>query len=131
MIASDLWPLFTATVGVACWWGGNRQALGRDVRKEWNAQVEKIRVVLDRELRELSPDAERPGAADIDRFEHMLSTKHRAGFRNAVERYQKAHDEHTYLPKSEFIAIMTYEYSSTEHIKSAIHDLLSYLPYRK
>lgn len=129
MIEYNLWPLFTAAVGVICWWAGNRQALGRDVRKEWNAQIEKIRPILDREFKEPEPGAERPKSDDINRLEHMLSASKRAGFRDAVSRYEKAHEEHTQLPQDNPWSI-SYEYTKTDHIKAAITDLLAYMPYK-
>lgn len=129
MIACNLWPLFTATVGIICWWAGNRQALGRDVRKEWNAQIDKIRPILDRELKDPQPDAERPKSDDVSRFEHMLRRSKRAGFRDAVSRYEKAHDEHKQLPQLDTWST-SYEYTKTEHIEAAITEVLAYLPYK-
>lgn len=120
------WGAATFLLGAAV---GNYLAINRDKRKEWNEIARQIREPLDVELITPFPDSDRPKIADLNRFEHMLTARKRLSYRQAVKRYQDAHEEHTHLPKYDFPCFQ-YEYKSVVHIEKAIHDLLSFMSYR-
>jgi hypothetical protein len=85
-------------------WLGNRYALGRDKRKEWNPIASAHREVLERQIEGAAAGNVMSGLRDgMDEVEFYLSPFRRSGFRRELERYRKAeHDLADSCRKSRF-----------------------------
>ncbi len=81
-----LFSLFTFFAGL---WLGNRLAIGRDRRKEFNEAAHPIRCWLLGESQSPSPYTERPSAMQIDMFMSYLPAWKRIGFRRRYERQDR------------------------------------------
>lgn len=65
---------------------GNRLALDRDKRKEFNAAAQPIRAWLLKELEHPSPYTHSPNVVEVDAFVSCLPFWKRRGFRKALDR---------------------------------------------
>ena len=70
---------------------GNRLAIGRDKRKEFNTIAERITIVLLNAREQLYPDAEWPKKIDIHYFREALPFWKRRRFDAALSAYKQAH----------------------------------------
>lgn len=126
----DYWPLITAgisaAVGIGCWYGSQRYSLARDIRKEWNDNVDLIRPALEAELAAPHPLAKEPNQSQITRFVHRLPARQRGRFREAFERYKAEKGENNEMhPDFGF-----HQYSTTAPIEAVITELLAFMQYK-
>lgn len=91
---TELISLLTFFIGLFV---GNRFALGRDKRKEFNYAVIPIRAWLISELDEPSPYTKAPTAIELDIFVSYLDIWSRRGFRTAYENQAKERKEQEYI----------------------------------
>lgn len=115
---SVLLNIITFLVGLLL---GNRLAIGRDKRKEFNEAAKPIRTWLLRELKKPSPLRPPPNMAEIDAFVSCLSFWKRRGFREAYKRQNCARRD-----AMEHDSVGQVSYKDDNHIKEALNVLLRY-----
>ena len=115
---SVLLNIITFLVGLLV---GNRLAIGRDKRKEFNEAAQPIRAWLLSEVERPSPYSPRPNVVQIDAFVSYLPFWKRSGFRKAYKRQdcarQDAMEQDSYGQVS---------YKDDNHIKEWLNALLRY-----
>jgi hypothetical protein len=82
--------LVTGLIGLLV---GNRMAIGRDKRKEFNAIAEPIRIILLQEREKLSSCSAIPNKVDLVLFRERLPFWKRGAFDRALQNYQKSKSE--------------------------------------
>ena len=102
---------------------GNRLAIGRDKRKEFNALAERITIVLLNARRSLSPDAEWPDEVNIHFFREALPFWRRRRFDAALCRYNQAHSDDNTTTEDEYGDI---SYKDTNLVAHCIDRLLKF-----
>jgi len=100
---------------------GNRLALGRDKRKEFNEAAMPIRSWLLKEAENPSPYSRPPSTVEVDTFTNCLPPWKRKGFRIAYERQWSARQSAEV--RDSFGQVL---YSKEEIIKARINACLSY-----
>ena len=110
--------LITFLVGLLV---GNRLAIGRDKRKEFNEAAKPIRAWLLSEVEQPSPYTPRPNTSQIDAFVSYLPFWKRSGFREAYKRQDCARQDA--MEKDSFGGV---SYKEDNHIKEWLNKLLRY-----
>jgi hypothetical protein len=82
--------LVTGLIGLLI---GNRMAIGRDRRKEFNSLIEPIRILLLRERERPTPYSTIPDKIDFAVLRDRLTLRKRRAFDRALENYQKSKSE--------------------------------------
>ena len=100
---------------------GNRLAIGRDKRKEFNEAAQPIRAWLLSEVEQPSPYSPRPNVVQIDAFVSYLPFWKRSGFREAYKRQDCARQD-----AMEQNSIGGVSYKDDNHIKEWLNTLLRY-----
>lgn len=115
---SVLISLLTFLIGLLV---GNRLAIDRDKRKEFNEAVQPIRAWLLNEVAQPSPYRQRPNAVQIDVFVSYLPFWKRRGFRKAYKRQDCARQNA--MEKDSMGSVF---YKDDSYIKECLNALLPY-----
>ena len=115
---SVLLHLVTFLVGLLV---GNRMAIGRDKRKEFNEAAQPIRAWVLTEMEGPTPYSRRPNTIEIDAFVSYLPFWKRSGFREAYKREDCARQD-----AMEQDSCGGVSYKEDNHIKESLNILLRY-----
>ena len=102
---------------------GNRLAIDRDKRREWNDLIEPVRVMLFTEREIISPMSERISGYMLFKIRERLPGRKRRPFDLAVQQYQESASENNIAQLS--WGVMTYR--DEQAVIHAIESLLSFL----
>jgi hypothetical protein len=100
---------------------GNRLALNRDRRKEFNDFVQPIRSWLLFELEDPSPYRKAPSKIEIDNFLHYLPICKKRKFQVYLTKLEKTREQNSYV--DDFGQVF---YRNEEDIKTIVEKCLSY-----
>jgi hypothetical protein len=100
---------------------GNRLALNRDRRKEYNNFVQPIRSWLLLELKDPSPYRAEPSRMEMDNFIHYLPMWKRKKFQDYLNDLKKIQEQNSYVND-----VGQVFYENEEDIKTIIKKCLSY-----
>ena len=114
--------LFTFFAGLFL---GNRLALGREKRKEFNDLARPIREWLLTEMNDPHPMSSGPTAIEIDAFSACLSTRHRAAFRDAHKSQSQAR-----VVATRRTTVGDVYYEDTDDIKKHLAECFKYTEWR-
>lgn len=113
-----VFSLFTFLVGL---YAGNKMAIGRDKRIEFNEAAIPIRQWLLHEIENPSPITERPTIIEIDQFVQRLPWCKRRCFQIAYERQN--HEREKAMARDDFGSV---SYENKKHIIEALSQCLRY-----
>lgn len=102
---------------------GNRLAIDRDKRREWNDLIEPVRAILFEERQTLSPVCEKPTVVAIERIREKFFLWKRRRFDMAVQQYQESTAENNMAQLSWGVLA----YRNEQAVLHAINDLLFFL----
>ena len=102
---------------------GNRLAIGRDKRKEYNAVAQPIRAALLKSHWGSDPF----DVVTVDLLYQHLSFCQRRGFRRAIERYEQCKKDGVLEYDTTY---GTQKYKDISHLEARIDELLSYVKLR-
>lgn len=111
--------LLTGLIGLFV---GNRLAIGRDRRKEFNAVAERIGFTLLKLKEQPSPCANWPDEADMFLLRTMLPAWHRCRFDDALNEFKRVHHQN-----SQQDAIGSSIYENIAPIVNALEQLMTFV----